>query len=1569
MTFAQLMIFGGPRAWAGLRHCGFCLILLTVSLFAGATVLSAAEQPLPPQVLILNSYHPGYIWSDDELAGVLQELRQGYPNIDPVIEYLDTKRFPNAEQLLNEKDHLVGKYRGHKFDLIIVLDNPALMMLLDYRSELFPGTPIIFAGINNFNPAMLAGQEKVTGVAEKLDIESTLKTMLALHPETAEIFVVTDDTMTGKIARKEVAAIASLLPAGVRVEFAPPATMTELVERIKRLPATAILFIYAFATDKAGQTFSMAEGVRLLTQEGKVPAYIVHEGRLGHGPVGGMLLGGKQEGRLAGEIALRVLAGEDPSSIPVDTKSNARPMFDHRQLERFKIPESALPAGSLVINRPSSFYEIHRSLVWGAFGVVLVLGLVAMVLGVNIARRRRAENELQNHLGFLQNLLDTIPNPVFYKDVAGVYQGCNRALEEFLGLSREEIIGKTVYDTYPKDLADKYFAMDQELFHHPGTQVYEFDIQWSDGARRKFIFTKATFLDPEGGLGGLIGMMTDITARQEAEEALRQSEATLKTILRASPTAIGLVKNRVIQWVNEKMMQISEYTHEELLGQSARILYPSEDEYNRVGQIKYDQIQARGWGEIDTRWQTRDGRLKEISLSSVAIDPADLSAGVVFTAMDITERKQAEEALQQSEERLRLVFENAPIGIMHYDQTSIITDSNAKFAEIIGAPREQIAGFNMIRQLQDDLVRQAVAASLNGEVGGYESDYLSVTGGKLTSVKAIFQPIFSPEGVMSGGIAIVEDITERKRAEEELRLKEKLLDSASDSIFLHDLEGKLLYVNEAAYITRWYRKEELLSGQVSMLTSPEAARNRENIVKELLANGELIFESEHLRKDGSVMPVEIYARVLEVGGRELILSVARDITERLEAEEARKLNEARLTGILGISQYHAASSQDLLNYALEEAIALTASKIGYIYFYDDATQQFTLNTWSREVMRECTIAEPQTIYQLERTGIWGEAVRQARPIVVNDFHAPHPLKKGCPAGHALLHKFLTIPVLSDNRIVAVVGVANKASDYVDADVLQLTLMMDAVWKIVERRRVEEEVQAAAHKWRTTFNAITDGVCLLDPDGIILQCNQGMTNLMDKAFADILGRHCYEVVHGTSQPIQDCPLVRMRESRQREEMLLPMGGRWYKVGVDPILDEAGNLMGAVHIISDVTQLTETERSLYRRNEELMLLNTIGSIVSRSLDLHEVLDNSLWVIQHNLFGEHSRAIVFLADEATGELNAASHRGVPGGHPCLRRALKVGDCLCGRAALQGEAVFSRAGCAEYAPELGAPDSAPHQDISLPLKVRDRLLGVLHLSVSLDQEVDERHLKLLKAIADQISMAVEKARLFEQVKLQGTQMRTLSARLAEIEEAERMVLARELHDQVGQSLTTLSLYLTMLQEQMPRQIPEKILTRLTDAATLVEETADSVREIMAELRPPVLDDFGLLAAARWLGKQFSQSTGINLQFAGQDPTPRLDRKVEMGLFRIIQEALNNVAKHARASQVTVTEEVQDDRVCLTIADNGIGFEPTQLGQPEGRHRWGLMNMNERALAAGGTCRIDSQPGQGTRVIVEVSR
>ena len=147
-----------------------------------------------------------------------------------------------------------------------------------------------------------------------------------------------------------------------------------------------------------------------------------------------------------------------------------------------------------------------------------------------------------------------------------------------------------------------------------------------------------------------------------------------------------------------------------------------------------------------------------------------------------------------------------------------------------------------------------------------------------------------------------------------------------------------------------------------------------------------------------------------------------------------------------------------------------------------------------------------------------------------------------------------------------------------------------------------------------------------------------------------------------------------------------------------------------------------------------------------------------------------------------------------------------------------------------------------------------------------------------------------------------------------------------------------------------------------LVEQTGLTIRDLMAELRPPMLDDYGLLSALHWYGEKFFGMTGIAVDVQGQEVAPRLAAPVELALFRIVQEAMNNVAKHAHATEVVLTEEVDHDTVRLVIADNGVGFDQERVGQPEGRHLWGLMTMSERAAAAGGTAASSPSPARVPR-------
>lgn len=217
---------------------------------------------------------------------------------------------------------------------------------------------------------------------------------------------------------------------------------------------------------------------------------------------------------------------------------------------------------------------------------------------------------------------------------------------------------------------------------------------------------------------------------------------------------------------------------------------------------------------------------------------------------------------------------------------------------------------------------------------------------------------------------------------------------------------------------------------------------------------------------------------------------------------------------------------------------------------------------------------------------------------------------------------------------------------------------------------------------------------------------------------------------------------------------------------------------------------------------------------------------------------------------------------------------------------------------------------------------------------------------------------------------LHALTNQLVEAQEAERKALANELHDRIGQNLTalnmSLNLNLTLLSAQLPPETAAPVLARIRDALALVERTTEIVRGVMEELHPALLEQYGLPTALHWYGDEFAGRTGIAVRCEANHGFPRLRGKVETTFFRIVQEALTNVAKHARAETVTVVLRRTASGIALSISDDGIGIAPEQR-QPTTGSGWGLAIMAERARSIGAEMRIDSDDGQGTNIVVDV--
>jgi len=224
------------------------------------------------------------------------------------------------------------------------------------------------------------------------------------------------------------------------------------------------------------------------------------------------------------------------------------------------------------------------------------------------------------------------------------------------------------------------------------------------------------------------------------------------------------------------------------------------------------------------------------------------------------------------------------------------------------------------------------------------------------------------------------------------------------------------------------------------------------------------------------------------------------------------------------------------------------------------------------------------------------------------------------------------------------------------------------------------------------------------------------------------------------------------------------------------------------------------------------------------------------------------------------------------------------------------------------------------------------------------------------------------QMLKAQSEQLRILSAKLSEAQEAERKRIARELHDQVGQNLTVLGINLNILRSAVSRDsLTARHNCLLDDSLLLVEQTSEFTRDLMADLRPPDMDDYGLIAAIQWYSERFSMRTGIEVMMKGDEIHPRPSAYVENNLFRVVQEALTNISKHSRAKKIQIRISVAEDRLKIKITDDGVGFNPEKSRMSPERRCLGLMSMSERTESMGGRFSVRSRTGKGTEIAVEV--
>lgn len=378
------------------RITEFNRLCLPSRLLAVATLLLWLFSPpvlAAPRVLLLNSYHPQFAWAAQLTLGVQQALAGHIPEENLHIEYLDGRRMVDDPVYL-EKLKALLKYKYSRFhpDIVIGCDDYAYDLLLSSRDELFgPDTPVVFCGVNVFDPARLKGKKHFTGLLEGMEIEGNLKLIRQLQPDAERIIMLADRTTFGVRMASEAKRVLALLAGkpGPKLELWGDFTQAELWQRLQQLPPHTAILMLAIHQTRDNLYFSFSEHLPRVTQLSHAPVYGMWGAlMIGNGAIGGLMNDPYQHGHAAAEVALRILAGTPAETIPIQPQSRFSPQFDYRQLQRFHISDRLLPPGSRLFFRPPTFYEMHRYVLLGSLAVTATL-LVIIALLV-IRNRRRA---------------------------------------------------------------------------------------------------------------------------------------------------------------------------------------------------------------------------------------------------------------------------------------------------------------------------------------------------------------------------------------------------------------------------------------------------------------------------------------------------------------------------------------------------------------------------------------------------------------------------------------------------------------------------------------------------------------------------------------------------------------------------------------------------------------------------------------------------------------------------------------------------------------------------------------------------------------------------------------------------------------------------------------------------------------------------------------------------------------------------------------------------------------------------------------------------------------------------
>ncbi|MGO8786714.1 MAG: PAS domain S-box protein [Terriglobia bacterium] len=1161
----------------------------------------------------------------------------------------------------------------------------------------------------------------------------------------------------------------------------------------------------------------------------------------------------------------------------------------------------------------------------------------------DITERKRAEEVLRQQERLIHAILDNSPNLIFIKDTEGHYLLVNKEFERAFRVSEEQVKGKKDEEFLPPEQAAALRANDLRVLHAGLPMEFEEVALQEDGPHTSIVHRFPLF-DAERRIYAIGGIVTDITDRQQANQALRQSEEQHRSVVEAASDAvISVDKNGQIILANQATTRVFGHTSSDLIGMPLTILMPEFlRDSHRAGFQRYMKT-----GERTVNWQ----RMEFIGLRKKGDQfPVEISFGEfvnngqhTFTGFirDITERKRAEAELRAAiNERTRLSAVRAEIGMALGRKASLreilcacaeamVQHLDAAFARIWtlssdGRELELQASAGIYTRLDGRYSRiplgeikighiaQETKAHLTNDVQDDPqiSDKDWARAEKITSFagyplvvedrtvgvmgmffqKPIAESILDTLSFLADGIA---QGIERKRAEEALRESEErwrsVFENSAIGVALTDLDGHFLATNPVYQKMVGYNEEELRGLSFLEITQEDYREANWALIAELLAGKRQQFqiEKQYRRKDGSL--VWVRNSVSLVPGTEnaprFLMALSEDITERKRAEEALRRSEASLAE--GQRLAHTGS----WTYNPSGFFDHWSQEMFRIYGFDPANGAPTLAQYLG------------TVYPQDREFVAGTIEKTVAQGM--DYDVKKRILR--PDGELRHVRCVGVPVFDNGILRSVVGTA--------VDVTEQEQLTQAL------QHSFEEVRRSEERWRAVFENSAVGIALTDCVSTQFQAaNLAFQKMVGYPEEELRALSFMDITHEDDREANRRLLAELldgsRQSYAMEKRYRRKDGSilWVNLHASLVPGTESIPRFSLAIVEDITERKRAEEALRDSEERFRTIFETAGVGMALVDLegHPIKTN----------------------------------------PTLRQMLGY-----------SEEEFSRLAFTEFThPDDRQLDWRLYSEVAAAKRDRYNIEkryirkgGGLVWGMLVVSLVKDRHGCPMYCVG-MVEDISERKRAEVELQRSRDRLRALAARLQKIREEERTKVAREIHDELGQALTAIKIELSSLSHDMPAEKKQ----RSESIMQLVDETIQSVRRISTELRPAVLDALGLVAAVEWAAEEFEARTGTKCQLDLPRHEVVIDHEHATALFRIFQETLTNVVRHASASEVNIRLGRENGNLYLEVHDNGKGVNEDQLSAGSSL---GILGMRERALLLGGELTLTSAPGEGTTV------